>query len=146
MPASRTGWPAHTNLVIAFARPGSTSWHLGGGVVGSGGVLRSVLGTDRYGQVAAIQRSGVVLDAAYGHWRRGFGPGNSRGKALLHELGHAVGLGHTAAHSQVMYPVIGRPDRYGAGDLAGLRRLGQYGGCVRSSGLARPSTRSVSAP
>jgi predicted Zn-dependent protease len=51
----------------------------------------------------------------------------------MHELGHAVGLGHAQHPAEIMYPVLTRkPARWGAGDLAGLRVLGS-GPCVRGA-------------
>ena len=60
----------------------------------------------------------------------GFGPGVSEGLVVLHELGHAVGLGHVADSAQVMYPQVkGGYADLGAGDRAGLRALGAAAGC-----------------
>jgi hypothetical protein len=43
----------------------------------------------------------------------------------LHELGHAVGLGHTTDSTQIMSPVIpAAATDYGSGDLAGLAKVG----------------------
>jgi len=45
-------------------------------------------------------------------------------EALLHELGHAVGLDHAPRPGQVMNAVLTGQEDYQAGDLAGLRALG----------------------
>jgi hypothetical protein len=48
-------------------------------------------------------------------------------EALLHELGHAVGLGHAPRPGEVMDPVLTGQADYQPGDLAGLRALGPRG-------------------
>ncbi|MEX0426804.1 matrixin family metalloprotease [Nocardioides sp. DS6] len=50
---------------------------------------------------------------------------------VLHELGHVMGLGHVNDRQQVMNPVdVDGWTTYGAGDLAGLARLGLDQGCL----------------
>jgi hypothetical protein len=49
---------------------------------------------------------------------------------LMHELAHLVGLGHVSDTQQLMAPAISPITDYGAGDLAGLARLGQLSGCA----------------
>jgi hypothetical protein len=44
---------------------------------------------------------------------------------VMHELGHVVGLGHVHDRHQVMYPESTNVTEYGAGDRAGLARLGE---------------------
>lgn len=50
---------------------------------------------------------------------------------ILHELSHAMGLGHAASASQLMYPVIQRGlTDLQSGDLAGLAKVGRSQGCI----------------
>ena len=94
-------------------------------------------------------RGGVVLNAArIGRLENGFGRGYTWGEVIMHELGHVVGLAHTSAKRQIMSPhVTRRRATWGAGDLAGLRRVGDRHGCLRrssarsSGGLDRLSRR-----
>jgi hypothetical protein len=75
----------------------------------------------------------VVIDArASGHLAPGFGP-LSLGVLLMHELGHLVGLGHTFDTTDIMNPVqqATKDGTWGAGDLAGLDRLGIASGCLQ---------------
>jgi peptidase M66-like protein len=67
---------------------------------------------------------------------KGFTGSNRRGKVLLHEIGHAVGLGHVSATNQRMNHIIDQTStsNWGAGDLRGLNRLGIAGGCVTDRG------------
>ncbi|WP_130494161.1 matrixin family metalloprotease [Motilibacter rhizosphaerae] len=51
---------------------------------------------------------------------------------LLHEFGHVMGLQHVADPTQVMFPQDVGTTAYGAGDVAGLRRLGKGSGCGTS--------------
>jgi hypothetical protein len=84
-------------------------------------------------QPAVYVAGGAVLERwmpSYVH--RGFVAGPSTGTLLLHELGHAMGLGHVNDRTQVMNPsltALSRP-QFGAGDLAGLRALGRMAGCA----------------
>lgn len=103
----------------------ATDARLAGTVVGFGG-NRS---TARLDGVSEVVSGYVLLDRDHA-LPAGFGIGSSWGKTMLHEMTHAVGLGHAAGADQLMYPVVAQtPADFGAGDLSGLRAVGAGQGC-----------------
>lgn len=127
VPAPGRPAPAGTDLVVAWAKPTSTS-HLRPGAVGHGGWHATTSATGRFRITSAyvVVRAGAPLAI-------GFGPGVTRGRVLLHELGHAVGLDHVGDPVMVMHDAVTprSPSAvFRAGDLAGLRRVGSPAGCV----------------
>ncbi len=84
-------------------------------------------------KVSKAFQGGVVLNASLrSQVQNGYGKGYTWGEVIIHELGHVVGLAHAAAESQIMYySVIRRNADWGAGDLAGLRQLGDTRGCLK---------------
>ena len=57
-----------------------------------------------------------------------FGP-FSWGPEVLHEIGSVVGLRPVPDTHQIMFSKVGKATRYGAGDVAGLAKLGKTPGC-----------------
>ena len=64
--------------------------------------------------------------------------GASVGSILLHEIAHALGLGHVDDKAEIMNPTIGAwtPSTWGKGDAEGLRQLGTASGCTRTAPAA----------
>lgn len=125
-------YPADTQIVVAWARPSQSSMLSSfanavgvGSAIISGGYMNGD-GTT----VSKIIRGAVVLDSRR-TYPAGFGIGETRGDIVLHELGHAMGLGHTGGGRQIMYPMVtsGRA-LLGEGDLQGLYKRGARMGCV----------------
>ena len=111
-------------LLVAWVPSESTDLGLGNGVQG---VSMAVAVPGRAGP--SLVSGQVALDASR-RLAAGFGPGTTDGEVLLHELAHAIGLGHVLDPTQVMYPqATSSESQFGAGDRAGLRALGAAAGC-----------------
>lgn len=107
-------------VLVAWTDPGQLP-ALAGDVVGLGGSqpVRAADGDHVYvSGVVALDGPDVRLVLAEpGGWA-------AARAALVHELAHLVGLAHVDDASQVMNPVGGGVTDLGAGDRAGLARLG----------------------
>ena len=119
-------------IVVAVVSRTATDLDLTASSLGYGGVIwDSWYGGQ--GNGAAVVRGYVVLNSStLPLLKPGFGPGRTTGNVLLHELGHATGLEHTAVKGEQMNPVLtdAAPNGYAAGDLAGLKRVGAAAGCI----------------
>jgi hypothetical protein len=120
------GWAP---VLIAWSTPALSNLLPGGSVLGEGGSSWVSLGDAPKVFVTGVVAIDVGATRAL---TPGFGPGQTMGDLLLHELGHVSGLGHTPDTSQIMYPdLLSRSSaEYGAGDLAGLQRVGSAAGCL----------------
>ncbi|MCH9816567.1 MAG: matrixin family metalloprotease [Actinomycetia bacterium] len=121
-------------IVVAYAtRKGKYASNLftSSGDAGHGGISYTLWGTPTK---HAIDRGYALLDAKKAlKLKRGFKSGASRGNLLLHEMGHAVGLGHASDPGQLMHPNLSHatPRGFSDHDQAGLDAVGAKQGCIK---------------
>lgn len=118
-------------LVIAWARPAGQaggSSYVSTAETGRGG-WSATWGAGKPVRIT----SGYVVIRAGQPLAMGFGAGVTRGRVLLHELGHAVGLGHVDDPVMAMDDTVSYRSpiaAYQAGDRTGLTKVGNPNGCV----------------
>ena len=135
--------PVGTDLVIAFLSANQTDMLAAPTVAGQGGAASD--GTRLFD--GRVVLNGPQLRKMANGFGRGprFGIQGTRGQVAMHEIGHALGLGHAKRKPQVMYSFATRkPAEWGAGDYKGLRILGKTPSC-RGQAEHTPSGRLVSA-
>ncbi len=128
--------PGGAEMAVAWATPRMVPALAGSTIGYGGGSTRSVNGGPWW------FRSGYAVLDSTARLHPGFAGGRyTWGSLYLHELGHAVGLGHAGDRRQIMHsglqPVAGQ---YAAGDLRGLVALGARQGCASTSARSLPGT------
>jgi hypothetical protein len=111
-------------VLVAWADP-SEAPLLEGRVAGYAGSLSAAPPGGRH----YLRTGEVVIDGPGAHAILERADGRTQVVAILtHEVGHLVGLDHVDDPAQLMYAEnTGLITRFGAGDLAGLRALGEIG-------------------
>ena len=110
-------------------------------------------GAAGYAQVSYIPYStprivsaDVVVDRDLVVGPSDFGGTNSLGVLMLHELAHAVGLGHVDPTDHVMNPYLRPLTNYAVGDVYGLHRVGATQGCLSSAASSALGTSDAPPP
>lgn len=79
-----------------------------------------------FGGPAPVSPSRPTIDGGYAFFSNDYltAPGTTKARAtnlMLHEVGHALGLGHAADRANIMYSVVAAKTHLGAGDVRGVR-------------------------
>ncbi|MGZ4744892.1 MAG: hypothetical protein ACXVYS_16925 [Oryzihumus sp.] len=139
-PATLADYPAGTQIVIAWAARGASSYLPAGSTeLARGGADWQTGYLDAAGHPGSAMEHGYVVADAKTLLAPGFGAGPStglqgtEGQLLMHELGHVMGLAHpsVADSTEIMSPTLThKVAAWGAGDRAGLAQLGATAGCL----------------
>lgn len=127
-------------LTISWATPAQEP-QLAGSTIGLGGPGYISIDPARNGGTEAQIVTGEVTFDATAEGRPGFTDpdGWAWGQVFLHEVMHALGLGHARGQAQVMFPMASNHNqRFGAGDLGGLAVVGAQKGCIDTSQSLQP--------
>lgn len=130
MPFDRKHRKRDPELVFGWIADSETRLDLGPSVAARGGADRARWARDARGRrIVEAVTMGVIYDA-----EEPYVTAEGMYHVTMHELGHALGLGHVPAVDQHMTAApegYDLPSVYSAGDLAGLAKVGLQAGCLR---------------
>jgi hypothetical protein len=126
------------DLIIAYTTPAKTNYQLQGNILGKGGFSSSGRSTFTSGMATthtgAITKGFVVIDTPQVLQKLlpGHGKGARRGNLLIHELGHAFGLGHVNNVSLMMNTTANprTPNGFAPAELVAFTKIGRKAGCI----------------
>ena len=128
----RAGEPSPADILVAWGTQADTSFTLPPDAISYSGLLDTKGAHDAQGHVTRIVQAGIMVNSAENAWVDEHAASQMRVRVLMHEIGAILGLGPVTARYQRMnegvYPVD--TTNWGAGDLAGLDRVGLVEGCV----------------
>jgi Matrixin len=99
--------------ILISLQPESEAAFPGTDVVGFAGPQRVLPATREITGAAGVFRVGYVVKASRAE----------RIALYMHEIGHALGLGHSSSRDNVMFPTVQDRTRLGPGDIAGIRTI-----------------------
>ncbi|GAA4718450.1 matrixin family metalloprotease [Nocardioides conyzicola] len=116
-------FPHNADLFVSWASEKQYG-QLAGGVVGTGGGLATSAGAGALDVDWRMDVGYLTLDSGAPQIARGF-DGSGWGQIMMHEVLHALGLGHAQTSQQLMAPVADDDNyQFGAGDITGMHRIG----------------------
>ena len=128
----KAGAPSTADILVAWGTQADTGFTLPTDAISYGGLLDTKRAHDAQGPVTRIVKAGIMVNSAENQWLDEHAASQMRVRVLMHEIGAILGLGPVTARYQRMqegvYPVD--TTNWGAGDLAGLNRVGLVEGCV----------------
>ncbi|MFT4009476.1 MAG: hypothetical protein QM655_05475 [Nocardioidaceae bacterium] len=132
VPFSDATRPSTADFYVGWAGPSQVEG-LEGSAIGLGGPIAVKLSYPQDVSWKIVSGSAVFDKTAVSSLSPGYATaGNPTwGQVMVHEIIHGLGLGHATAGTQVMAPTVSSQNHYfGAGDLAGLAKVGATQGCL----------------
>lgn len=119
-------------IVVAFS-DASEEPNLSGYTVGWGGYTRTITYYADGGNRSWVA-AGFALADRDASWQDGWGTWSSLQVLFLHEIGHALNLGHVGSAAEIMYPSLQSLPALGPGDEWGISTMADVMPCDPNAG------------